>query len=95
MTDKKEPIQELINKDINDLLSFKDIPAIDVTEMVKFNGESHSLIMQVTQAVVQEIDSQSKCDALNMGLSKVNKKSTSCRSISISLSGFVVFCRSQ
>jgi hypothetical protein len=73
MAEKKEAIQELINKDINDLLSFKDIPAIDVTEMVKFNGESHSLILQVTQAVVQEVDSQSKCDALNLGLSKVNK----------------------
>ncbi len=70
---EKTSIQELIGKDVNDLLTFRNIPAIDVKDIISFKGDGGSLIKQVIQAVKQDVDTQSKCDALNLGLSKVNK----------------------
>ena len=57
----------------SDVVDLQNIPAIEVGEIVKINQNGHDLLNQIIQAAEQEVDSQAKCDVLNLGLNKLNQ----------------------
>ena len=57
----------------SDVVDLQNIPAIEVGDIVKINQNGHDLLNQIVQAASQPVDSQDKCDVLNLGLNKLNQ----------------------
>ena len=56
-----------------ELLVIKDVPKIDVGEICALAEGGVELLEQTKQAVEQDIDSQGKCDAMNVAIGKLKK----------------------
>ena len=57
----------------SNVVDLQNIPAIEVGEIVKINQNGHDLLNQIIQAAEQEIETQTMCDVLNLGLNKLNQ----------------------
>jgi len=57
----------------SDVVDLQNIPAIEVGDIIKINQNGHDLLNQIVQAAGQEIENQTMCDVLNLGLNKLNQ----------------------
>jgi len=57
----------------SDVVDLQNIPAIEVGDIIKINQNGHDLLNQIVQAARQEIETQTMCDVLNLGLNKLNQ----------------------